>query len=166
MKVFEIVALDEKDIPELLKNQAAAFLTHAGLFDTSVWTGETREECLSELSYTTILVAKGGNGKIWGAVRARDLEGVWVIRKLYVVPEARRKGVGVALMKAIEEKVPASCHKISVCTMLVLGENIRFFLDRGYIPDYLMPEHYNRLHLICFRKDPSRVEESHTSVKP
>ncbi len=155
MEEFLIRPLDEPDIPELLSRQSRAFESHANLFDISVWTRETAEECRAELSYTRILVAKDREGRIIGGVRGREMEGVWLIRKLFVDPEVRKRGLGRALMEAIEKLVPSSCHKISVCTMLVLGENVRFFLDRGYIPDFLMPDHYNRLHLICFRKDPS-----------
>ena len=157
MEKVDILPLDESDVPEFLLLQASAFQNHASLFDISVWTRETPEECRSEFPTTRILVARGGDGKIFGGVRGREVEGVWLIRKLFVNQGARKKGVGRALMEAIEALAPQSCHKISVCTMLVLGENIRFFLDRGYIPDFLMPDHYNRLHLICFRKDPSLV---------
>ncbi|MDA8028622.1 MAG: GNAT family N-acetyltransferase [Nitrospiraceae bacterium] len=155
MEPFAIVPLDETDIPELLSRQSRAFESHAKLFDISVWTGETEQECRAELPFTRILVAKSEEGRILGGVRGREMEGVWLIRKLFVDQESRKRGVGRALMEAVERLVPSSCHKISVCTMLVLGENVRFFLDRGYIPDFLMPDHYNRLHLICFRKEPS-----------
>ena len=157
MEKFSIRPLDAHEIPEFLSRQARSFQSHVGLFDISVWTRETSEECRSEMPTTTILVAIGTDGTILGGIRGRELEGVWLIRKLFVIPEARKMGVGAALMEAIERMVPSSCHKISVCTMLVLGENIRFFLKQGYIPDYLMPEHYNKLHLICFRKDPDSV---------
>ena len=159
METVEILSLRETDIPAFLALQASAFRTHAALFDTSVWTRETPEECRSEFPTTRILVARGGDGKILGGIRGREVEGVWLIRKLFVDQESRKKGVGHALMGAIERLAPSSCHKISVCTMLVLGENIRFFLGLGYIPDFLMPDHYNRLHLICFRKDPARIGE-------
>lgn len=159
MEKIEILPLRETDIPAFLALQASSFRTHASLFDISVWTRETPEECRSELPHMRILVARGKNGAILGGVRGREVEGVWLIRKLFVDEGARKRGVGGALMEAIERLAPASCHKISVCTMLVLGENIRFFLDRGYIPDFLMPDHYNRLHLICFRKDPTLIGE-------
>lgn len=159
MEEFAIRPVDETDISEFLSCQSRAFESHASLFDISVWTRETPEECRAELPYTRILVAKGEGGKLLGGVRGREMEGVWLIRKLFVDQEVRKRGVGQALMEAIERLAPASCHKISVCTMLVLGGNVRFFLDRGYIPDFLMPDHYNRLHLICFRKDPSLVWE-------
>ena len=108
------------------------------------------------MSHARILVAKGPDGEILGGIRGRDVEGEWVIRKLFVVPEARKKGLGKALMEKVEGEAPSSCHKLSVCTMLILGENVRLFLGLGYFPDFLMPDHYNHLHLICFRKDPSQ----------
>ena len=156
MGEWTIASLEESDLPVFLEGQARAFTSHDTLFEVSVWTKETVAECQSELPHTRILVAKGRGGEVCGGIRGRDVEGVWVIRKLFVVPEARKKGLGKALMEKIESLAPPSCHKISVCTMLILGENVRLFLDLGYVPDFLMPDHYNHLHLICFRKDPSR----------
>ena len=156
MSEWTISALEESDLPAFLRGQARSFASHDNLFEVSVWTEENIEECRSEMSHTRFLVAKGPHGEIWGGIRGRDVEGVWVIRKLFVVPEARKKGLGKALMERIEAEAPGSCHKISVCTMLILGENVRLFLGLGYLPDFLMPDHYNHLHLICFRKDPSK----------
>ncbi|MEC4683052.1 MAG: GNAT family N-acetyltransferase [Nitrospirota bacterium] len=143
--------LDE-EIPLLLDLQKKSFDAHSSLFDTSVWSRETPDALRAELGETTVLVARDPAGRIHGSVRGRDVEGVWVVRKLFVDPSAQKTGVGKALMRAIEERRPPSCHKISLCTMLVLGENVRFFLALGYQPEYLMPDHYNRLHLLCFRK--------------
>ena len=56
--------------------------------------------------------------------------------KLFVDPEVRKRGLGRALMEAIEKLVPSSCHKLSVCTMLILGENVRLFLGLGYFPTF------------------------------
>lgn len=145
---------EPKDIPAILSMQAKAFGAHASLFDVALWTKESPEELLTDLTDMTVLVAKSEEGEILGCVRARSVEGIWLIRKLSVSPSHQKNGIGLQLMQAIEERTPPSCHKISVCTMLRLGENVRFFLDCGYIPDYLMSGHYNRLHLICFYKIP------------
>nr|EES53850.1 MAG: probable acetyltransferase [Leptospirillum ferrodiazotrophum] len=160
MSEWRISALEESDLPAFLEGQARAFTSHDKLFEVSVWTQESVEECRSEMPHTRILVAKGPDGEILGGIRGRDVEGVWVIRKLFVVPEARKNGLGTALMERIEGEAPSSCHKLSVCTMLILGENVRLFLGLGYFPDFLMPDHYNHLHLICFRKDPSQRPSS------
>lgn len=149
---MQISPVREEEIPGLLALQGKSFDSYSSLFDTSVWTRETPGELRTEMEGTTVLVARDPAGRIGGAVRGRNVEGVWLIRKLFVDPSLQKRGIGTALMGAIEELRPLSCHKISVCTMLVLGENVRFFLDRGYLPEYLMPDHFNRLHLICFRK--------------
>ncbi len=151
MEIRVSPVLDE-EITLLLDLQKKSFQSHSSLFDTSVWSRETPEELRAELHETTVLVARDPSGRIAGSVRGRDVEGVWLVRKLFVDPADQKMGVGMALMRSIEGLRPPSCHKISVCTMLVLGENIRFFLALGYQPEYLMPDHYNRLHLLCFRK--------------
>jgi len=152
MNGISLSQAEQKDVPAILELQARAFELHSKIFDVSLWTGETPEELLSDLREMTVIVARSAEGEILGSVRARDIEGVWVIRKLSVSPDHQKKGLGAALMRAIEGAAPSTCHKISVCTMLRLGDNVRFFLDCGYTPDYLMAEHYNRLHLICFNK--------------
>ena len=143
-----------QDIPAILALQAKAFLAHGKIFDVSLWTNETPDELLADLGQMTIILARSADGEILGSVRARELEGVWIIRKLSVSPDHQKRGIGRGLIRAIEDSAPRTCHKISVCTMLRLGDNVRFFLDSGYEPDYLMAGHYNRLDLICFRKSP------------
>jgi GNAT superfamily N-acetyltransferase len=154
---FSLSVATDRDVPAVLALQAKAFLAHGKIFDVSLWTNETPEELLADLAQMTVILARSSDGEILGSVRARELEGVWIIRKLSVSPDHQKKGIGRALIGAIEESVPKTCHKISVCTMLRLGDNVRFFLDCGYEPDYLMAGHYNRLDLICFRKNPERT---------
>lgn len=151
---FLLSTATSKDVSDILALQARAFLAHAKIFDVALWTQETPEELLSDLQQMTVIIVRSRDGELLGSVRARDLEGVWLIRKISVSPVHQKKGIGRALMRAIEESAPKTCHKISVCTMLRLGDNVRFFLDCGYKPDYLMPGHYNRLDLICFHKNP------------
>jgi len=152
MESFSIGPVRPEEAGSVLDVQSESFSGYRDLFKTHVWTGETVDEFLAELPSATVLVARDARGQIVGAVRGRNVEGVWVIRKLCVSPSRQSKGVGRSLMRAVEEAVPSGCHKISVCTMLVLGQNVRFFLSLGYEPESLMPDHYNRLHLLCFRK--------------
>jgi len=149
---FSIGPVRPEEARSLLDVQSESFSGYRDLFKTHVWTNETVDEFWAELPSVTVLVARDSSGQIVGAVRGRNVEGVWVVRKLCVSPSCQAKGVGRSLMRAVEEAVPPGCHKISVCTMLVLGQNVRFFLSLGYEPESLMPDHYNRLHLICFRK--------------
>ena len=152
MEPFSIGPVHPEEARSLLDVQRESFAGYRDLFKTQVWTNETVNEFLAELPSVTVFVARDATGQIVGAVRGRNVEGVWGVRKLCVSPRVQSKGVGRSLMRAIEEAVPPGCHKISVCTMLVLGQNVRFFLSMGYEPESLMPDHYNRLHLICFRK--------------
>jgi hypothetical protein len=43
-------------------------------------------------------------------------------------------------------------HKLYLCTMLRTPRNIGLFLSLGYRPESLLPNHYNKLDLICFSK--------------
>jgi GNAT superfamily N-acetyltransferase len=155
---FSLAIATDRDVPAILNLQAKAFLAHGKIFDVSLWTNETPGELLADLDQMTVMLARSADGEVLGSVRARELEGVWIIRKLSVSPDHQKRGIGRALVGVIEASAPKTCHKISVCTMLRLGDNVRFFLDCGYRPDYLMAGHYNRLDLICFRKNPERTQ--------
>ena len=49
---------------------------------------------------TVFLVARDGIGKATGCVALRDHDGYGEIKRMYVRPEARRQGVGTALLEA------------------------------------------------------------------
>ncbi len=61
------------------------------------------------------------------------------------------RGIGKALMKEIE-RYATDAHKLYVCTMLRTPRNISLFLNLGYRPEAVLPDHYHRMDMICFSK--------------
>jgi GNAT superfamily N-acetyltransferase len=77
--------------------------------------------------------------------------GVCVIRLLSVSPAYQGRGIGKALMLEIE-RLATAAHKLYVCTMLRTSRNVTFFLDLGYRPEAMLPDHYHHTDLLCFAK--------------
>ena len=77
------------------------------------------------------------------------------LRQMAVMNDLQGKGIGKALMQAIEERV-IDAHKFYVCTMLRTARNIGLFLALNYRPESLSPDHYNHMDMICFSKYPLR----------
>ena len=140
----------ESDFPALLDVQQIAFGEYAGIYKVSGWTTETLESLKEDAREKHIFVAEEG-GTIVGSVRFWTVAGVCVIRLLSVSPAHQRRGVGKALIREIES-MTTDAHKFYACTMLRTARNIQFFMQLGYRAETILPDHYDRLDLICFAK--------------
>ena len=148
--VVHIRPATESDFPALLKVQQIAFGEYAGVYKVSGWTTETIESLREDAREKHIFVAEA-EGEIVGSVRFWTVAGVCVIRLLSVNPACQHRGVGKALIRAIEE-ASINAHKFYACTMLRTARNIQFFMDLGYKAETILPDHYDHLDLICFAK--------------
>ena len=140
----------ESDFPALLHVQQIAFGEYAGVYKVSGWTTETLESLKEDAREKHIFVAEEG-GTIVGSVRFWTVAGVCVIRLLSVSPAHQRQGVGKSLIREIES-ITTDAHKFYACTMLRTARNIQFFMQLGYRAETILPDHYDRLDLICFAK--------------
>lgn len=150
--MLRIRPANEEDFPAILAVQRDAFSEYEGTYRTSGWTTETLEDVKRDAREKRILVAEW-NGKVVGSVRFWTVGGVCVIRLLSVDPAYQGRGIGKALMQEIEKAV-TDAHKFYVCTMLRTSRNVALFLNLGYRPESLMPDHYNHMDMICFAKYP------------
>jgi predicted N-acetyltransferase YhbS len=140
----------EQDFDSILEIQREAFGEYAGLYATSAWTTETMDDLKRDAQEKKILVAER-DGVVVGSVRFWVVGGVCVIRLLSVKPSHQGRGIGKALMREIE-RVVTGAHKLYVCTMLRTSRNVHLFLNLGYRPETLLPNHYNQMDMICFAK--------------
>jgi predicted N-acetyltransferase YhbS len=148
--VVHIRPATESDFPALLHVQQIAFGEYAGVYKVSGWTTETLESLKEDAREKHIFVAEEG-GTIVGSVRFWTVAGVCVIRLLSVSPAHQRQGVGKSLIRKIES-MTTDAHKFYACTMLRTARNIQFFMQLGYRAETILPDHYDRLDLICFAK--------------
>lgn len=148
--MLHIRVATEPDFPHILNIQRQAFAEYEGTYKTSGWTTETMEDLQRDAREKKILVAEW-DGKVAGSVRFWTVGGVCVIRLLSVGPTYQRRGIGKALMQGVEARI-TDAHKLYVCTMLKTTRNVTLFLNLGYRPESVLPDHYNRMDMICFSK--------------
>ena len=148
--MLHIRVAGEHDFSSILDIQRQAFAEYEGTYKTSGWTTETMEDLHRDAGEKKILVAEW-DGRMAGSVRFWTVGGVCVIRLLSVSPTFQRRGIGKALIQAVEARV-TDAHKLYVCTMLRTTRNVTMFLNLGYRPESLLPDHYNRMDMICFSK--------------
>lgn len=123
---------DRVDAAEILALQKLAYLSEAAIYQDYAIPPLTQslEELAESFSRNTILKAVE-DGKIVGSVNGRLSKGRCLIGRLMVRPERQGRGMGSALMLAIEAAFPdASCYR------LFTGEksesNIRLYRKLGY----------------------------------
>ena len=150
--MLNVRTASESDFSSILAIQREAFAEYEGTYKTSGWTTETMEDLQRDAREKKILAAEW-DGTVVGSVRFWTVGGVCVIRLLSVSPSFQRRGIGKALIQAVEARV-TDAHKLYVCTMLRTTRNVTLFLALGYRPESLLPDHYNRMDMICFAKYP------------
>ena len=148
--MLHIRVANEQDFSSILQIQRQAFAQYEGTYKTSGWTTETIEDLQRDAREKKILVAEW-DGTMAGSVRFWTVGGVCVIRLLSVSPNFQGRGIGKALIQGVEARV-TDAHKLYVCTMLRTTRNVTMFLNLGYRPESLLPDHYNRMDMICFAK--------------
>jgi predicted N-acetyltransferase YhbS len=148
--MLEIRPSTDKDSEAILTVQRMAFAEYLGTYTITAWTSETLEDLRRDAREKKILVAEW-DGAVVGSVRFWVVGGVCVIRLLSVSPDHQGRGIGQALLQAVERQVTGA-HKFYVCTMLRTSRNVALFLKLGYRPESVMPQHYNRMDMICFAK--------------
>jgi predicted N-acetyltransferase YhbS len=148
--MIHIRTATEADFPTLLQVQQEAFGEYASVYKVSGWTTETLESLKEDAKEKHIFVAET-EGVIVGSVRFWTVAGVCIIRLLSVNPSHQGHGVGKALIREIE-RVVTDAHKFFACTMLRTARNIHLFMSLDYKAESILPNHYDRLDLICFAK--------------
>ena len=140
----------EADFSALLQVQQAAFGEYASVYKVSGWTTETLDSLKEDAREKHIFVAEA-DGELIGSVRFWNVAGVCVIRLLSVSPAHQMQGVGKTLLREVE-RVAIESHKFYACTMLNTARNVHLFMSLGYKAETILPDHYDRLDLICFAK--------------
>lgn len=126
-----ILRAEERDLPAVLQLQYLAFRSEAERCGCEIPPlRQTLEELKGEYVRGFIAKAVDGEGRLVGSVRAvREGESV-LVGKLMVHPDHRGKGLGRALLGAIERAVPG--RRYELFTSALSQSNIALYTSCGY----------------------------------
>jgi ribosomal protein S18 acetylase RimI-like enzyme len=128
-----IARAGESDLPAILALQKLAYLSEAELYDdySIPPLTQTLENMTEELGRAVFLKAQESDGEIVGSVRATASDGTCQIGRLAVHPAHRRRGIGSALMHAIEACFPRA-ERLELFTGDRSVDNQRLYRGMGY----------------------------------
>ena len=127
-----IVAARVDDAPAMLAMQRVAFKPEARA--CQAWEipplQETVEGVRDHIRMATVLKAVDGD-RLLGSIRGIVTGDTCLIRVLVVAPDAQGRGLGAALLKAIEDAHP-QVARFELTTNMIMVGNVRFYLRHGY----------------------------------
>jgi GNAT superfamily N-acetyltransferase len=120
------------DAGELLTLQRAAFVTEAQLYDDPRLPAlvETLDQLRAALGLA--LTARMGP-RLVGSVRARVADGVLHVGRLVVAPDQQGRGIGAALLAAVERAAGPEVHTAALFTGSRSAGNLRLYARAGYV---------------------------------
>jgi GNAT superfamily N-acetyltransferase len=100
-----ITTADEQDAGEIMTVQRAAYVSEALLYDTTRISAlsEPLERIVESAAAGEVLVAKLGS-RVVGAVRGVREADECLVGRLVVAPDLQGRGIGAALLRAVEER--------------------------------------------------------------
>jgi ribosomal protein S18 acetylase RimI-like enzyme len=138
--MVEIVEASGDDAGEILTVQRAAYVTEAQLYGSTGFSAlsEPLDGVRAAIEAGQVLVAKEGT-RVVGAVRGvRDGEDCEVTR-LVVAPDMRHRGIGAALIDAVERTAPAEVRRFWLHTGDRSAANLRLYRKAGYTVTHERP---------------------------
>ncbi len=143
----------ESDLEALLTVQKAAFMRYTDFLQPEQLPplNESIDQVRTDLRLKTILVSENGSG-ISGSIRYSVKAGVCIIERLSVIPKQQGRGVGRALVKAVEERAAGKAHKIYLETGLLAHNLLLFYTKLGYSGEAILRNHFGRHDWIVFSK--------------
>jgi ribosomal protein S18 acetylase RimI-like enzyme len=124
--------ISPEDAGEVLTIQRAAFVSEAliyGSVDMPPLT-QTLAELEAELRDAYGWVARV-NGRLVGAIRAREKDGLLLIGRIAIAPDQQGGGIGQALLEAAENS--SSADEAELFTGSLSEANIRLYERCGYV---------------------------------
>lgn len=148
---FRITTAVFAELEKILELQKRSFLTQAKLYNDYQLPPllQTLEEIHSEWEKKVFLVANIDNAII-GSIRGYENNGTCFVERLFVDPEYRGNGIGLALLQEIENHFPQAV-RFELFTGHKSENNIRMYESNGYRKIHEKPIHKN-LTVIYFEK--------------
>ena len=128
-----IAVATEADAGELFTVQRAAFVDEAREFGTPFIPplNETLDELRAAFGAVTFCKAMDGT-RVIGGGRLRINQHVGWIERLAIAPDCQGRGVGSAIMHALEAGAPASVTRFDLHTAAARTLNLAFYRRHGF----------------------------------
>lgn len=127
-----ISAAGPDDVGELLTLQRAAFVTEGQLYDDPRLPALTETQDQLRAALGLALTARSGQ-RLVGSVRARADDGVLHVGRLVVAPDQQGRGIGAALLAAVERAGGPEVHTAVLFTGHRSAGNLRLYHRAGYV---------------------------------
>jgi histidine ammonia-lyase len=130
---IEIEPVDPRDAGELLTLQRAAYVTEGQIYENASIPPltQTLDELVEDLAGSIALKAMLG-GRIVGTARARLDDGTLHIGRIAVAPDMQGRGIGTALVRALETGHADGAHTFALFTGDSNPANRRLYERLGY----------------------------------
>ncbi|MBI1751503.1 MAG: GNAT family N-acetyltransferase [Acidobacteria bacterium] len=130
--MFIITQANRDDAASILALQKRAYESEARLYNDGNIPPllQGLDSLIDEINKTTVLKSTD-RGQIVGSVRSYMNDCVCMIGRLIVEPEYRKRGIGTALLQAIEKASPQAAQ-FDLFTGSRSQDNIRLYLRHGY----------------------------------
>jgi ribosomal protein S18 acetylase RimI-like enzyme len=130
MDEIQILPAEPADFPLLYAMQLTAYATESLLYDEPIPPMvQSLAEAVADCERNLVLKACL-DGRIIGSVRGRLMVDRCQVSRLMVLPEYRRLGVGTALLRALEQALPARHYELFTGSRS--SGNIRLYQKLGY----------------------------------
>ena len=152
MDDVRIERADVRDAGEILTVQRAAYITEAQLHGDPFLPPlvESLDHVRTMIADSIVLKASVGT-RLAGAVRGRFNDRTCLIGRLVVAPDLQGRGIGGALMRALEEEATAHADACVLFTGHLSDANLRLYRRLGYaethrerVADHLMLVHMRK----------------------
>lgn len=142
----------ESDLPEIYALQRLAFQCEAEVLND--WQIQPLTETLEEIqeefdSKLFLKTVDSETGKIVGSIRGYEENGTLFMQKLIVHPDFRRRGIALALIRALEERIP---HRRSELFTRADNWGNRALYERAGFRPFQEKEETPRLTFVFFEK--------------
>jgi ribosomal protein S18 acetylase RimI-like enzyme len=138
------------DAGAVLTVQRAAYVAEAQLYGDPAIPPltETLDEVRAAVAAGAVLVARDGH-RVVGAVRARVDGDVCHIGRLVVAPDAQSRGIGTALLAAVEAAYAGRAREVRLFTGERSEANLRLYRRAGYavVGAQRVADHLTLVHL-------------------
>jgi ribosomal protein S18 acetylase RimI-like enzyme len=128
------------DAGEILTVQHAAYVTEAQLYGDPhiVPLMDTVDDVRAAVDAGQVLVARDGQ-RVVGAVRGIVDGAVCTVARLVVAPDVRGRGIGSALLAAVEARDAARVERFVLFTGHRSAGNLRLYRGAGYTDTHVVP---------------------------